>query len=453
MRALSSCGIILLKICGGSRQPSISFGRNLFLWEAGFAMEEPSLQDSREELFYTTTTTDIFEYTPYEVEKRVKVSYLRKLYVNTSLSLKSAYRYLVIGSTTFFFVSLDLLKFACSCIWYLRLKIVAFVALLESSKDRMVRTLMWRRGLLFRPATHGGVVALVAIAIVAGGLFSRSDIAAQDLTLMESALTVNNTPETIIPTDRPRAEVIKYEVSAGDTLSEIAEKFGVSANSIRWANGLSDNDKIKPDDTLNIPPVSGVIHKVKKGQTIYSVAKKYKANPQAVADFPFNYIDESLTLRIGQTLVVPGGVKPEPVVVPVPGSVNPSNRPPINYAATGSGLFARPATGPVNQHPSWYHPAIDIGAPYGAGVYAAGSGRVVTASRYGSGFGMHIFIDHGDGYITAYAHLSNMKVNVGQNISKGQLIGAVGCTGLCTGAHLHFEVRRNGARINPLSVL
>ncbi len=415
-------------------------------------MEEPSLQDSREELLYTTTTTDVFEYAPYEVEKGVKAAHSRKLYEEISSSLKSTYKFLVLSVTTFLFVSLDFLKFICAYIWYIRLKLISLVVFLEASKDKVVRALMWRRGLLFRPATHGGVVALVAIAVIAGGLFSKSDIAAQDLTMMDSALTANNTPVTIIPTDRPRAEVIKYEVGKGDTLSEIAEEFGVSVNSIRWVNGLSSTDKIKPADTLNIPPVSGVVHTVKKGQTIHSIAKKYEANPQAIANFPFNYIDETLSLTIGQNLVVPGGIKSEPVVVPVPGYA-PSNPPPINYAAAGNGLFARPLPGPINQYPSWYHPGIDIGASYGAGVYAAGSGRVITASQYGPGFGMHIFVDHGNGYITAYAHLSSMKVNVGRNISKGQLIGSVGCSGLCTGPHLHFEVRRNGARINPLSVL
>jgi murein DD-endopeptidase MepM/ murein hydrolase activator NlpD len=158
-----------------------------------------------------------------------------------------------------------------------------------------------------------------------------------------------------------------------------------------------------------------------------------------------------LALEVGQSLIVPGGSKPDPVVVPTPGPPPTNN--PINYTVSGSGLFARPAAGSINQYASWYHPGVDIGADYGAGVYAAGAGRVITASPYGSGFGMHIFIDHGNGYITAYAHMSALKVNVGQNVSKGQLIGAVGCSGFCTGSHLHFEVRRGGSRINPLSVL
>ncbi len=440
-------------ICGGSRLPRLRFRQETFSWDAGFAMEEPSLQDSREDLFYTTTETDLFEYTPYQIEQREGFSFLNKFSAVGAHLLNSSYRFLLISTVAFSYTLLDFAKFTGAFILYLKLKFVSSIIFLEASKDRVVRTLMWRRGLLFRPATHGGVIALSAIAIIAGGLFSRSDIAAQDLTMAEGALTLNNTPETIVPLDRPRAEVIKYEVVGGDTLSEIAEKFEISVSSVRWANDLSDKDTIRPGDILNIPPVSGVIHKVKKGETIKIIAKKYKANPQTIADFPFNYIDYSLALQLGQTLIVPGGVKPKPVVVPVPGFSAPANRGPSNYGAIGSGLFARPILGPINQYPSWWHPGIDIGADYGAGVYAAGGGRVITANRQAYGFGWHIFIDHGNGYVTAYAHLSGIKVNVGQNISKGQLIGAVGCTGRCTGSHLHFEVRRGGASINPLSVL
>ncbi len=416
-------------------------------------MEEPSLQDSRDDLFYTTTS-DFLEYTPYEVGKRARNSFFDKFFDKTYSAYKISGRGLIVATTASLLTLWDLLKFSFVYIKYLKTKVIDFFILLENSKDTAVKALMWRRGLLFRPATHGGVFAIVIVAVVAGGLFSRSQIAAQDLTLADSTLTTSSSTETIIPTDRPRAEVVTYKVVKGDTLSEIAEDFAVSAASIKWANNLTDEDTVKPGDTLKVPPVSGVVHDVNKDDTIYSVAKKYKANPQAIADFPFNYIDQSLALVTGQSLVVPGGSKPAPLAAPIPGYTGSSpSRNPINYAAVGSGLFSKPVAGTVNQAPSWYHPGVDFGAAYGTPVYAAGSGRVITASSYGGGFGIHIFVDHGNGYVTAYAHLSGMKVNVGQNVSKGQLIGAVGCSGFCTGSHLHFEVRRGGSKINPLSVL
>ncbi|MEX0617066.1 MAG: M23 family metallopeptidase [Candidatus Woykebacteria bacterium] len=415
-------------------------------------MEEPSSQDSREDLFYTETS-NIFEYTPYQVgESGLKYSLsLRFLQTDLSTSIKNLTKLLLSIITSTFMLVFDFIKFLIIYVAFVKIKLIDSTVLFESIKDKVVGALMWRRGLLFRPFVHGGVVALIVIAVVASGLFSKSDLAAQDLTLTEAALTVNSNPETIIPQDRPRSSVIEYTIVKGDTLSQLAEKFGVSIDSIKWANDLSDADSTKPGDVVNIPPVSGVVHKVKKGETITSVAKRYKAAAQAIADFPFNYIDSSLALQVGTTLFVPGGEKPAPLRVPVAGSTN--SQAPVYYAASGSGLFGWPTSVHViNQYPSWWHPAVDIGASYGDGVYAVGTGRVVTATRQWYGFGWHIFIDHGNGYVTSYAHLSDIKVNVGQSVKRGQIIGAVGCTGLCTGAHLHFEVRRNGSSINPLSV-
>ena len=123
----------------------------------------------------------------------------------------------------------------------------------------------------------------------------------------------------------------------GDTLSEVGEKFSVSVDSIRWASGIADTATIKVGDTLRIPPVSGITHKVGKGQTIYSIAKKYKANPQAIADFPFNYLDQSFTLASGQILIVPGGQKPKPAVLKSPTSPYQPPAPQFNYALGGSG--------------------------------------------------------------------------------------------------------------------
>jgi murein DD-endopeptidase MepM/ murein hydrolase activator NlpD len=99
-----------------------------------------------------------------------------------------------------------------------------------------------------------------------------------------------------------------------------------------------------------------------------------------------------------------------------------------------------------------FHSGIDIGASYGAPIYAAESGRVILASYY-DGYGNCIIIDHGDGVSTLYAHCSSIIVKVGQYVSKGQIIGYVGSTGNSTGPHLHFEVRINGNPVNPFNYL
>ncbi len=98
------------------------------------------------------------------------------------------------------------------------------------------------------------------------------------------------------------------------------------------------------------------------------------------------------------------------------------------------------------------HSGIDLAAPSGTPIYATGSG-VVTISRWGRGYGNYIEIDHGNGYMTRYAHASRLNVNVGDRVSAGQEIASVGCTGRCTGPHLHFEVLKSGKRQNPATYL
>jgi murein DD-endopeptidase MepM/ murein hydrolase activator NlpD len=98
------------------------------------------------------------------------------------------------------------------------------------------------------------------------------------------------------------------------------------------------------------------------------------------------------------------------------------------------------------------HEGIDIGGPTGSPIYAARAGTVSSAGRMG-GYGLLTLIDHGGGIVTAYAHQSAVSVSPGQSVSAGQRIGSIGCTGSCTGPHLHFEVRVNGSARNPRGYL
>lgn len=335
---------------------------------------------------------------------------------------------------------------------YSRRKAWQFVLFLEKSKELVCSWLMWRRGLLFRPVTHTGVVSLTLIALVAGTLLSNGKIEAQNL--VDSNLLISGQSlDTEVPANRPRAEIIEYKVEGGDTISGIAAKFDVSIETVKWTNKLDSVDSIAPGDTLKIPPVTGVVHQVKQGENLDSIAKKYSADAQTIVDFPFNYIDDSLSLKVGENLVVPNGVMPEPP--------KPKNAPAAlakvtggKPAGKGSGILRWPLTGGISQYPSWWHPgAIDITANVGSAITAADSGKVVTVLKQWYGYGWHIVIDHGNGYTTLYAHLSAIYVYPGEGVSKGQVIGAVGMTGRSTGPHLHFETRKGGSPVNPLSLL
>ena len=129
---------------------------------------------------------------------------------------------------------------------------------------------------------------------------------------------------------------------------------------------------------------------------------------------------------------------------------------------TGGGQLAWPASGPITSPYGWrihpvfgdrrMHEGIDIGAPYGAPVVSASDGTVVYAGTM-SGYGNVVVVDHGGGLSTAYNHMSAILVGSGQSVSRGSQVGAIGCSGYCTGPHLHFEVRVNGSAVDPMPYL
>jgi len=252
---------------------------------------------------------------------------------------------------------------------------------------------------------------------------------------------------TTVVSDKPRFEIIDYEVNPGDTLGSIAEKFGISVDTIKWANSLK-TEKLIPGQSLRIPPVTGIVHKVAAGESIYSLAKKYKSDPQKIVNFPANdFADlDTFALNIGQVLFVPDGVMPEAAPIfkaaPVP-----------QFIAGAGGRFMWPTQGQITQYPVSYHMAVDI-ANRAAPPVAAGDGGVVAFAgcvRYG--YGCHVIINHAEGYQSLYGHLSSYNVSPGQSVGRGQVIGRMGSTGRSSGTHLHFEVRKNGVILNPLSYL
>ena len=147
---------------------------------------------------------------------------------------------------------------------------------------------------------------------------------------------------------------------------------------------------------------------------------------------------------------------PTPVAPPAP---TPAPRPaakapaPTTQVVVGSGVLAWPVSGSISQYFSSWHPAIDIAAPYGTTVVAADGGVVTWAGWRNNGGGLVVQIDHGNGIVTVYNHLGSIWVGPGQAVAKGQGIAAVGCTGLCTGPHVHFETIVGGAIVNPLRYL
>jgi murein DD-endopeptidase MepM/ murein hydrolase activator NlpD len=259
-------------------------------------------------------------------------------------------------------------------------------------------------------------------------------------------------PFTIVP-ERPREALETYTVQSGDTILGIASKYGLEPETLLWANAAIERnpDRISIGDQIKILPVNGVLHTVKAGDTLSSIAAKYKVTAEAIVGYEGNaFKGISDALIVGMEVVVPGGQK-QIVAQQV---VTSYNGPAPAGAAKGSGAFLWPTSGSITQKYWSGHAAIDIGSWTGAPVKAADGGYVVEAGRgWSSGYGNHVVIDHGNGFRTLYAHLNSIFVSPGESVSKGTQIGTVGNTGNSTGPHLHFEVLYQGVRRNPYSYL
>ena len=232
-----------------------------------------------------------------------------------------------------------------------------------------------------------------------------------------------------------------YVVRGGDSLSGIAKIFGVSINTIVWANDIKGG-KINPGQNLIILPISGVQHKVIKGDTLASLAKKYKADLSEIAQFNGLSLDSGI--NVGDTVIIPDGV----VVASSPKSAT-SNK--LVRGAGGpsyNGYYLRPVLGGRKSQGLHGYNGVDLAAPNGSPLLAAADGKVIISKNYGwnGGYGNYIVINHSNGTQTLYAHLSKNLVFEGYSVVRGQVMGNVGSTGKSTGSHVHFEVR--GAK-NP----
>ncbi|MES2023436.1 MAG: peptidoglycan DD-metalloendopeptidase family protein [Patescibacteria group bacterium] len=232
-----------------------------------------------------------------------------------------------------------------------------------------------------------------------------------------------------------------YVVKKGDSIAQIADMFGVSVNTILWANDMKKGDKLTEGDILVILPVSGVKHTVTKGETLKSIAKFYKADISDIESF--NGITEGTKLSLGDELIIPDGEVVDKTPVK---STNKKGKIPL-YVETniGSifGYFIKPIPCPLTQG-KHDHYAVDMSChEIGTPIKAAADGVVIFARdhAYNGGFGYLTIVKHSNGTETFYAHQSKILVSKGDFVKQGEVIGKVGSTGHSTGPHLHFEVR------------
>lgn len=257
--------------------------------------------------------------------------------------------------------------------------------------------------------------------------------------MQENSIIASTNPSLINPFTGTNKQVIAYVVRNGDNPEKIAVSFGINTNTLLWANNLKNGDLIRPGNELIILPINGVRHKVQSGDTIVGLAKKYQADSEEISQF--NSLLSNNDLQKGAYIIIPDGEMPS---LPKPKISAPKFS---SYATAPISWLIMPTTG-RNWGRLHGFRGVDIANQCGTPIYSAAAGRVILVDVIGwnGGYGKNIRIQHQNGVVTLYAHLSQSLVESGQEVSQGQLIGLMGSTGRSTGCHVHFEVR--GAK-NP----
>lgn len=255
---------------------------------------------------------------------------------------------------------------------------------------------------------------------------------------------------------RDRTKIISYVVEKGDTLGSIAQKYSISLTTVLWENKLTAKSSLAIGDVIRILPFDGVTYKVGKGDTVGSIGKKFDVEGEKI--IASNTISNAQVF-VGEILVIPGA-KPLPsaiAVIPKNGT-KPKNasvvQPPVSVpraSETGTRLVWPTSGRVITQYFGGKHTGVDIDGDYSSPIYASEDGVVVKSGWNANGYGEYVVIDHGGGMQTLYGHTSKRFVAVGDTVTRGQVIAMVGTTGHSTGTHLHYEVRINNKRLNPLS--
>jgi len=255
--------------------------------------------------------------------------------------------------------------------------------------------------------------------------------------------------------------IIKYTVEKGETLSQIADKFNISVETILLANELS-NSRIVPGQELMILPTNGIIHMVEKGDSVKSLAAYYKTQQEDIINF--NDLSQDGSIYVGDILIIPGGKMPikqasKPAIKDVADSDSSGSS--TQLTLPGS-YFMIPTNGKLSQgaHFSYtsnghsYYNSVDIANDIGTPIMAAAGGQIQIVKNAWP-YGKYITISHPNGVITLYAHMSSFAKGIvsGMAVTQGQIIGYMGNTGKVvtlggTGSHLHFETR---GTTNPLT--
>ncbi|MBN1639797.1 MAG: peptidoglycan DD-metalloendopeptidase family protein [Anaerolineae bacterium] len=249
----------------------------------------------------------------------------------------------------------------------------------------------------------------------------------------------------------PDDGVTIYTVREGDDLASIARWFGLQRETLIWSNETLEVDAghLYVGQQLYILPIDGVYYTVQRGDSLNAIAAQFQVSVEAIADSEYNAAAlQGGALLPGQRLIIPGGSKPFQALV-----VSAQSQPVESETPLATGRWVWPVGGYISQGYWDLHRAIDIAGAHGSTVLAADGGTVTYAFWNVAGYGNLVIVDHGNGFVSYYAHLYGFYVDVGDRVEQGQPVGALGNTGFSTGPHLHFEIRHHGTLCNPIDLL
>lgn len=291
-----------------------------------------------------------------------------------------------------------------------------------------------------KPVSAPDTTTVAAIATV-----STADAAPRASTTARGLTAGTRDPSTAISEGtRP---VVTRVIADGDTLSTMANYYKISIDALAYANGITAEDALLHiGQELIIPPGEGALYTVKDGDTVESVAKAFEVQPDAIMSWNRIYFEPE-HFAPGQLIFVPDGKVPAikraeaPRAIGVP--LTPGQLPPR------TGRLSWPVNGVITQYFWWGHTGVDIAAPYGTPLTASDDGVVVATGWVAVG-GLRVCVQHSGGFKTCDYHTSAVYVSVGQQVKRGDVIAAIGLTGVTTGPHVHWEVWLNGVQVNGL---
>lgn len=251
----------------------------------------------------------------------------------------------------------------------------------------------------------------------------------------------------------------EYTLGKADTLGSLSNFFGVSPEAIAFANGITDPINLPTGKGIRIPPADGALFELAVGDTLESVAAKFKVEAAVIKDYNRLHFEPE-HFAAGKLLFVPGAVLPglvyqaadpeqESPAVVARGSSSPIA--PVQRAQPAPVLrpaLGWPVAGVITQYMSSWHTGVDIAAPYGTTLVAVRSG-VVSSTGWVPVGGLSVCVRSG-AMTDCYYHTGAVFVGVGQAVEVGQAVASIGMTGVTTGPHVHWETKVNGGLVNPL---